>query len=130
MLSFICAPQTLKAKRFHITKGYLQKYNLNCCDIVREMMKMNVKTILLLIICGIVISLLSAVYSADMTVGLGASITGYGLPLLWLEKVSIVVPGNPDTYSLYGSGLSLLADIVFWTIIAAIIYLIYKQVKK
>jgi len=93
-------------------------------------MKMNVKTILLLIICGIVISLLSAVYSTDMTVGLGASITGYGLPLLWLEKVNIVVPGNPDTYSLYGSGLSLLADIVFWTIIAAIIYLIYKQVKK
>jgi len=130
MLSFICVPQTLKAKRFYITNGYLQKYNLNCCDIVREMMKMNVKTILLLIICGIVISLLSAVYSTDMTVGLGASITGYGLPLLWLKKVSIIVPGNPDTYSLYGSGLSLLADIVFWTIIAAIIYLIYKQVKK
>jgi len=91
---------------------------------------MNVKAILLLIICGIVISLLLAVYSTDMTVGLGASITGYGLPLLWLKKVSIVVPGTPTTYSLYGSGLYLLADIVFWTIIAAIIYLIYKQAKK
>jgi len=84
----------------------------------------------LLIIGGIAISLLSALYSADMTVGLGASTTGYGLPLLWLEKVSMVVPGTPTTYSLYGSGLSLLADIVFWTIIAAIIYLVYKQVKK
>jgi len=91
---------------------------------------MNVKTILLLIICGIVISLLSAVYAKDMTVGLGASITGYGLPLLWLKKVSIVVPGTHTTYSLYGSGLYLLADIAFWTIIAAIIYLIYKQAKK
>ena len=91
---------------------------------------MNVKTILLLIICGIVISLLSAVYSTDMTVGLGASITGYGLPLLWLKKVTVIVPGTPDTYSLYESGLHLLADIAFWTIIAAIIYLIYKQAKK
>jgi len=91
---------------------------------------MKVKAILLLIICGILISLLSAVYAKDMTVGLGASITGYGLPLLWLKKVSILVPGNPDTYSLYGSGLYLLADIAFWTIIAAIIYFVYKQVKK
>ena len=91
---------------------------------------MNVKVILLLIIGGVVISLLSAVYSQDMTVGFGASITGYGLPLLWLKKVSIIVPGNPETYSLYGSGLYLLADMSFWTIIAAIIYFIYKQVKK
>ena len=93
-------------------------------------MKMNLKTILLLIICGIAISLLSALYSTDMTVGLGASITGYGLPMLWLKKVTVIVPGTPETYSLYGSGLYLLVDIVFWTIIAAIIYLIYKQAKK
>jgi len=91
---------------------------------------MNVKAILLLIIWGIVISLLLAVYSTDMTVGLGASITGYGLPMLWLKKVTVIVPGTPETYSLYGSGLYLLVDIVFWTIIAAIIYLIYKQATK
>ena len=91
---------------------------------------MKIKPIVLTIVCGVAVALLSAVYSADMTVGLGASITGYGLPLLWLKKVSIVVPGNPTTYSLYGSGLYLLADIAFWTIIAAIIYIAYKQVKK
>lgn len=91
---------------------------------------MKVKSILLVIICGIVIALLSALYSQDMTVGLGASITGYGLPLLWLKKVTVIVPGTPDTYSLYGSGLYLLADIVFWIIIAAIIFLIYKQATK
>jgi hypothetical protein len=91
---------------------------------------MKITTILLLIVCGIVISLVSALYSQDMTVGLGASITGYGLPLLWLKKVTVIVPGTPETYSLYGSGLYLLADIVFWTIIAAIIYVVYKQVKK
>jgi hypothetical protein len=91
---------------------------------------MNIKAILLWIICGVAVALLSALYSQDMTVGLGASITGYGLPLLWLEKVVIVYPGNPTTYSLYGSGLYLLADIVIWTIIVAIIYLMYKQIKK
>jgi hypothetical protein len=91
---------------------------------------MKITTILLLIVCGIAISLVSALYSQDMTVGLGASITGYGLPTLWLKKVTIIVPGTPETYSLYGSGLYLLADIVFWTIIVAIIYLVYKQVKK
>ncbi len=91
---------------------------------------MNVKTILLSIVCGVAVALLSVVYSQDMTVGLGASITGYGLPLLWLEKVTIVYPGNPTTYSLYESGLSLLADIAFWTMIVAVIYVVYKQVKK
>jgi hypothetical protein len=91
---------------------------------------MNIKAILLWIIGGVAVALLSALYSQDMTVGLGASITGYGLPLLWLEKVVIVYPGNPTTYSLYGSGLYLLADIVIWTIIVAIIYLLYKQIKK
>lgn len=91
---------------------------------------MKIKPILLSIICGVAIALLSALYSQDMTVGLGATITGYGLPLLWLKKVTIVYPGNPTTYSLYGSGLYLLADIVIWTIIVAIIYLVYKQIKK
>ena len=91
---------------------------------------MNIKAILLWIIGGVAIALLSALYSQDMTVGLGASITGYGLPLLWLEKVVVVYPGNPTAYSLYGSGLYLLADIIIWTIIVAIIYMVYKQIKK
>jgi len=43
---------------------------------------MKVKPILLVIICGVAAALLSVLYSQDMTVGLGASITGYGLPLL------------------------------------------------
>ncbi len=91
---------------------------------------MKLIPILLVIICGVALALLSAVYSTDMTAGVGALITGYGLPLLWLEKVSIVMLGTPTTYSLYESGLSLLADIAFWTIIVAIIYVVYKQVKK
>jgi hypothetical protein len=91
---------------------------------------MKITTILLLIVCGIIIALVSALYSQDMTVGVGASITGYGLPALWLKKVTYIVPGTPDEYSLYDSGLWLLLDIVFWIIIVAIIYAVYKQVKK
>lgn len=91
---------------------------------------MKITTILLLIVCGIIIALASALYSQDMTVGLGATITGYGLPMLWLKRVTYIVPGTPDDYSLYGSGLYLLVDIVFWIIIVAIIYLAYKMVKK
>lgn len=91
---------------------------------------MSIKAILLWIIGGVAIALLSALYSQDMTVGLGATITGYGLPMLWLEKMVVVYPGNPTTYSLYGSGLYLIADIVIWTIVLAIVYLGYKQIKK
>ena len=91
---------------------------------------MNIKIILMLIVCGIDLALLSALYAQDMTVGLGASITGYGLPWLWLEKVTYIVPGSPDSYSLYSSGLHLLADIIVWTIIVAVVYFVYKQIKK
>ncbi|MCW4014772.1 MAG: hypothetical protein NWF06_00200 [Candidatus Bathyarchaeota archaeon] len=91
---------------------------------------MKIKPIVLVVICGVVVTLLSVLYSQDMTVGLGATITGYGLPILWLEKVTIIVPGSPEDYLLYNSGGSLIADIVFWTIISAIVYVAYIYLKK
>ena len=91
---------------------------------------MNYKMILLLIVSGVVITLLTALYSQDMTVGLGASITGYGLPWAWLKEVTIVVPGSPNEFSLNESGLYLILDIIVWTIVAAAAYLVYKQLKK
>jgi len=91
---------------------------------------MKVKQIMLIILCGVAVALLSALYSQDLTVGMGASITGYGLPMLWLKKVSIIYPGNPTTYSLYGFGSILLADIAFWIIIVAIIYSVFRQIRK
>jgi hypothetical protein len=92
--------------------------------------KMNIKMVLLILVCGVVLTLLSFLYSQDMTVGLGATIIGHGLPLLWLKKVTTIVPGSPETYSLYGSGLNLLADVAFWSIIVAITYFVYLQIKK
>ena len=91
---------------------------------------MNWKAIVPVIVCGVAITLLTALYSADMTVGLGANIKGYGLPMLWLKKVTYVVPGTSDKYSLNESGLPLLADLVFWIMTAAIVYIIYKQATK
>jgi hypothetical protein len=92
---------------------------------------METKAIVLIIICGIVITLLSALYSVDQTGGLlGATTIGYGLPALWLKKVTYIVPGATDNYSLYDSGLWLLVDIVFWIVIVAIIYFVYNTVKK
>ena len=91
---------------------------------------MNLKEIVLIVACGVILTLLTALYSTDLTVGLGASITGYGLPLVWLEKVTYVVPGTPEKFSLTESGINLLADLVFWIVIVAVIYIVYRQVKK
>lgn len=91
---------------------------------------MKIKFVLLLPVCGLILALVSALYSQNMTVGLGAKITGYGLPWLWLEKVTTIVPGSPETFSLYGSGLNLLGDIVFWSIIVTVTYFVYLQIKR
>jgi len=92
--------------------------------------KIDLKMVLVIIVCGTVLALISVLYSQDMTVELGAKITGYGLPWLWLEKVTTIVPGTPQSYSLYGPGLSLLADIAFWIIIVALTYFVYSLIKK
>ena len=92
--------------------------------------KIDLKMVLVIIVCGTVLALISVLYSQDMTVGLGAKITGYGLPWLWLEKVTTIVPGNPESHSLYGPGLNLLADIAFWIIIVALTYFVYSLIKK
>jgi len=91
---------------------------------------MKIKIVLLMLVCGAILALVSAAYSQNMTVGLGATIIGYGLPWLWLQKVTTIVPGSPETYSLYGFGLNLLGDIAFWSIIVAVTYFVYLQIKS
>ena len=68
---------------------------------------------------GFIATLVSGLYREDLTHGrIGASTIVYGFPLSWLEKVTIVYPGNPTRYSL--SPLGLLIDLAFWSLIVGI----------
>ena len=89
----------------------------------------KIKQYAICIICGTIISLASGLYAQDLTKGLGASITGYGLPLPWLEKTVIIVPDSPTHYSLPWYGLTLLVNIVFWSTLVRITYALYKRSK-
>ena len=79
--------------------------------------------ILLILASGPIATLISGVYAQDLSLP-GATVIGYGLPLSWLRKVTIVYPGSPTHYSL--SVESFVLDIVFWsliaTLLAAIVY--------
>jgi len=59
---------------------------------------------------------------------LGAINSEYGLPLAWLRRTEIIVPGLPTTWSILWTGL--LIDILFWWLIVAIVLYIAKSVKK
>lgn len=74
--------------------------------------------ILLILASGPIATLISGVYAQDLSLP-GASVIGYGLPLSWLRKVTIVYPGSPTRYSL--SVESLLLDIGFWSLMATLL---------
>lgn len=81
------------------------------------------------VMSGVIITLVSGLYTQDLSKGAGATITGYGLPLTWLEKTVIVVPGSPTSYSLSWYGLGLLADIACWSVLMVVVYLLYDRLK-
>jgi F0F1-type ATP synthase assembly protein I len=91
-------------------------------------MSREMKNYMIVIVCGIVIALASAVYTQDLTVGVGARLTGYGFPLPWLIQRLIIVPGATPTYELQATGL--VADLAVWIIIVLVIYEVVKRVKK
>ena len=93
-------------------------------------MSEKIKVYVLYIISGVFVSLVSGVYMQDLSQGVGALIIGYGLPMPWLERTTVVVPGPPRHYSLSWYGLGLLADIIFWSIIIGIVHTLYKQLRK
>ncbi|MDH5441647.1 MAG: hypothetical protein OEY31_13685 [Candidatus Bathyarchaeota archaeon] len=93
-------------------------------------MSEKIKVYVLYIISGVIVSLVSGVYMQDLSSGVGALIIGYGLPMPWLERTTVVVPGTPSHYSLSWYGLGLLADIIFWSIIVGIVHILYKQLRK
>jgi len=85
--------------------------------------------ILIILASGFIASLMSGLLTQDLTHGrIGASKTGYGFPFSWLEKVTIVYPGNPTEYNLSPSGL--LMDFVFWTLImGGLIAVVFRWLK-
>jgi len=74
--------------------------------------------ILAVLVSGCIATLISGFYTSDLTHGVGAHVAGYGFPLSWLTKSTIVYPGNPTSYSL--SLESLLLDTAFWSLIIGI----------
>ena len=74
--------------------------------------------ILLILASGPIATLISGVYAQDLSLP-SASVIGYGLPLSWLRKVTIVYPGSPARYSL--SVEALLLDIGFWSLMATLL---------
>ena len=79
---------------------------------------------------GPILSLISTLYTQDLTTRLGAAVTGYGLPTPWLEQTTPIAIGALSRYSLSWYGLGLLADIIFWSTIVRIVHYLYKHLGK
>lgn len=89
---------------------------------------MNIKRVTVVsFLLGILVSLVSGLYTQDLSKGAGARITGYGFPLSWLEQITIVSPGSPSSYSLPWYGLGLLIDTVIWSIVIRVFYALYHK---
>jgi len=79
---------------------------------------------------GSLASLISYLYTRDLNpLGYtGAYNTGYGFPLSWFKKTTIVYPSSPTFYSLSLEGL--LIDIVFWALLIGVLYEGYSWYKS
>jgi hypothetical protein len=76
---------------------------------------------------GLGAATLSGTYSRNISNVLGVDKIGYGLPLSWLQKSSMVYPNSPIQYSL--SSENFIADAVFWSLVIGIPILLYKSYK-
>lgn len=84
------------------------------------MSRKNVLTILVVLASGSFATLVSAFFAQDLTLGrIGASTTGYGLPLSWYRKHVIVSSGNATVYSF--SLESFVFDVTFWALVIGIL---------
>jgi len=80
------------------------------------------------VVIGSIATLASYMHSQDTTFGYGTYSRTYGFPLNWLEKETIVYPGNPTFNNFYINNF--LMDVVFWTLIAIPITIgLYKGYK-
>ncbi len=85
---------------------------------------MSRELVLIIFVSGLIATLISGLYAQDLS-RIGVSVTGYGLPLSWLRKVTIVYPGSPTRYSF--SFESFVLDILFWSLIATLAVIAYRR---
>jgi len=75
---------------------------------------------------GSIITLISGFYKHDLSQGLGVSITGFGFPLSWYNKIVIVYPGEPTHYEF--SLKYFILDISFWSLVATLLtVIVYRR---
>jgi len=84
--------------------------------------------ILLVLACGSIATLISGLYTQDLSYGLGVSVTGYGLPLSWLKKSTIIYTGEPTRYGFYLEAF--LLDISFWSLIIGVTITVVSNFLK
>ncbi|MFQ6065202.1 MAG: hypothetical protein ACE5L6_06980 [Candidatus Bathyarchaeia archaeon] len=82
---------------------------------------MSRKLSLIILASGLIATLTSGLYPQDLSI-IGASITGYGLPLSWLSKVMIIYPSSPTRHSF--SLESFVLDVLFWSLIATLLVVV------
>lgn len=82
------------------------------------------KLLVLATISGIVITLLTGLLENTPEMLVGA--VWYGYPLAWLVRMVVA----PQYFPWVVRPLRLIADIVFWAVIAAIILFAYTKTKK
>lgn len=83
-----------------------------------------VKLLVSAVIGGIVITLLTGLLENTPEMLVGA--TWYGYPLAWLVRKIIA----PQYFPWVVQPLSLIADIIFWAVVVAIILFAYTKIKK
>jgi len=82
---------------------------------------------------GFIATLISGLYTEELTPAFGGSlITNYGFPLSWFKKSIEPLPGNPTERALSLGGL--FGDIAFWSLaigvpLSIVLYIWYKSRK-
>ena len=82
------------------------------------------KSLAFAVICGILITLLTGLLENTQGMLLGA--VWYGYPLAWLVRMLVA----PQYFPWVLRPLRLIADVVFWAVIVAIVLFVFTKIQK
>lgn len=82
---------------------------------------MNVKTLLIAVVCGSLVTLATGLFANTPPMLVGA--THYGYPLAWLTRLIIA----PQYFPWRVNVLELVLDVVVWSAVSAIVLFIMKR---